>query len=279
MNHVIAERGNREDAHRWQGKGVPSGQWEPNVVAPAVVTDAEGTPLLAIGRYPRKELTALRAAFRGYPMGQTNRRGGTGFRNRSTVFGYLSRDIIKQRDGCRACAAASGAAALHGVIADSAAKLGELFADLVPERARRDQERAAAVVHDEWRLPGSPWTSGVLNDTSPLPYHYDRNNLDTWSGMVVVRRGVRGGHLHVPELNLVVECRDGDVVFFAGWHWLHGVTPIQRTAKDGYRFTAVYYTVERMRHCLSPTEEMEWARRQRTTRESDLRDAETRLGV
>lgn len=277
LTTIAADARSRDDAHLLLGKGVPSGAWEPNVRAPAVVADADtGEPVLAVGRFP-EPLGPLRRAFRSFPMGTTHRRGGAGFGNRSTTFGYVSRDIIKMRDGCRACAAAAAAPDQHATIVAAAAPMATLMSSLLPLRAGRDASRASDVVLADWRLPGSPWTSGVLNDTSPLPYHYDRNNLDTWSAMVVVRRGVDGGYLHVPEYDLVVDCRDGDVVFFPGWHFLHGVTPLRRTAKDGYRFSAVFYTVSRMTDCLPPAEEMAWARAHRTAREADLRNADARL--
>lgn len=117
----------------------------------------------------------------------------------------------------------------------------------------------------------SHWTSGVLNRTSGLAYHTDRNNFPgTWSAMVCVRRGIRGGHLRLPAYDLVVPCSDGQVVYFPGSTILHGVTPFTRAGDDAYRFTAVYYAVSGMRHCLPATVELLRARAARTDREDSI---------
>lgn len=275
MDEVRVSRGDRAAADALLGRGVPASEWEPNVRAPAlVVDDATGEPLILTDRYAG-DLASLRNAMRAYPQSTTFR--AAGIRNRSGVFGFTGRRVTMKRSGCRACNGASEAPEAHAAILAAGPVMADMLAARLPGRSADDHSVADRFILPEWRLPGCQWTSGVLNETSPLPYHYDRNNLPTWSAMVVARRGMRGGHLHVPELGLVIDCRDGDVVFFAGWHFVHGVTPIHRAAPDGYRYSAVFYTVKGMAQCLPPDEEIAWARRDRTAREGDLRSAEERL--
>jgi hypothetical protein len=114
---------------------------------------------------------------------------------------------------------------------------------------------------------------------SPLPYHYDANNLDAWSAMPVIRRGVRGGHLHVPEYGQVIACRDGDTVYFAGYNLMHGVTPLRRQDTDGYRLSAVYYAVRDLTRCLPPAEEFQQAQQKRVQREEGLLDRQRAAGL
>jgi hypothetical protein len=116
-------------------------------------------------------------------------------------------------------------------------------------------------------------TSGVINKTSTLPYHYDGNNFDMWSAMPIIRRGTRGGYLSVPEYDITIECRDGWVVFFPGFRLLHGVTPIAHVAKDAYRFTVVYYCLRGMKDCFTYAVEQAEARKRRTEREIGLASA------
>lgn len=274
---VDPEPAAREKAAALVGAGVPEPTTEPNVVAPAVVVDVAGEPLLLAARLDDDALRRFRQGALDYPMRSTAR--AVGIRNRSRVFGFGARAVVMKRNGCHLCAGALDAPAAHERLVSAAESLRDIFRKILPEEAARDENRTRLAVLPEWRIGDTQWTSGVLNRTSPLPYHYDRNNLEpVWSAMIVARRGVRGGYLHVPELGLVVECRDGDVVFFPGWKYVHGVTPLRRTARDGYRLTAVYYAVAGMAECLPPEEEMARARADRTRREGDLRPAAERLG-
>ena len=243
----------------------------------AVLLDAEtGDPVAAVGRY-RGDMGALRRAFMAYPMSTTKR--AAGIRNNSAVFGNVSRRVHMKREGCRACGGAGEAPGAHQGIVAAGEHLTNEFMELLPMVAAADRDTARAIAPD-WLIPGTPWTSGVLNDTSPLPYHYDRNNLTPiWSAMVTARRNVAGGHLHIPELDLTLECRDGDVIYFPGWHFMHGVTPMHRTAPDGYRFTAVFYAVAGMADCLPPAEETTRARRNRSLREDTLLDRQIDNGL
>jgi hypothetical protein len=203
----------------------------------------------------------------------------SGFRNKASSFGYETRSAVFKREGCRSCRVSGQAPEAHAVIAGAATILHRHLAEVLPQRAAKDMEAASLVLPD-WRIDTrAPWTSGVVNWLSPLPYHYDRNNLDAWSAMPVIRRGVRGGHLHVPEYGLTLACRDGDVVYFAGYDLMHGVTPLRRVEDDGYRVSAVYYAMRGLRHCLPAVEELGYARRRRTERETGLIDRQRRDGM
>lgn len=250
------------------------------VNAPAVIENAEtGEPLAAVGRYTG-DVGALRRAFRAYPVtaGGTIRKGA-GISNRSAVFGNVARAVHMKREGCRECNTAHQAPAAHAEILRAGANMAAELDVLVPGHSTEDRKTAGTDIDRGWLIEGTPWTSGVLNETSPLPYHYDRNNLRTWSSMVVVRRNVTGGHLHIPELGVTLACRDGDTVHFPGWQYMHGVTPMERTAADGYRHTAVFYTVRGFADCLPPDQEMRRARQSRSAREDTLLDRQEASGL
>ena len=272
---IVVERGDRAEAEAVLREAAPDLPADQGWDGPTVYVDQMGNPIAAVGRY-RGDMGALRQAFRAYPMSTTKRTAG--IRNVSAVFGYVSRRVHMKREGCRACGGAGEAPGAHQAIMDAGQWLTAELGDLCPDVYAADQ-RTAEPIHPEWRIPGTHWTSGVLNDTSPLPYHYDRNNLPTWSAMIVARRDVEGGHLHIPELNLTIPCRDRDVVYFPGWNYVHGVTPMRRTRPDGYRYTAVFYTVAGMQTCLPPAEETARARQHRSHREDTLlaRQAENGL--
>jgi hypothetical protein len=252
--------------------GPAVGDWpvarEPTLGLASKVFDAASGELVLITAPYTGDVKAYRAACLAMPTSTTYR--ASGIRNDSQVFGYVGRRAVLKREGCRACSAADDAPEAHAVLCEAAAHLAEQFAALHPDQAARDRAQAAAV-HDDWKLAGSPWTSGVLNKTSALGYHFDRNNFPgSWSAMICLRRGVDGGHLHLPKYDVVIPCLDGQVVYFPGSLLMHGVTPFTVSRIDGYRFTAVYYSVAGMAHCLPAADELGAAQAARTAREDRI---------
>lgn len=245
----------------------------------------EGETIALVDRLPDELHRLMRWAVLAWDKTVTS--GGVmrskGLRNRAGVFGFLAANPILQRPVCGECGGARAEPEAHRVLCRAAMWLADNLAHRLPEQYARNQE-AVAPVDPVWRLPGGLWTSGVVNSTSALPYHRDRNNFDVWSAMPIVRRGTRGGYLHLPELTLAAEplvlpCGDGDVVYFNGQAWMHGVTPIVRAQDDGYRFSVVYYPVRKMANCLPPKEEVERANKRRTEGERTLIERQRKSGL
>jgi hypothetical protein len=256
----------------------PVNAMEPTVESPAKLVDVDtGESLAFVLRCDQEQMTRLRQAARQYPMSTTLR--SSGLRNLSNAFGYISRNAVLRREGCRSCSGSIEAPDAHQALVDAAATFSAMFAEVFPSRAQADQELAGAAILPEWRMAGTQWTSGVLNETSSLPYHRDANNLPTWNAMVVMRRGTRGGHFDIPEYGQTLACRDGDVVLMPAYKTLHGVTPIRKVDPDGYRYIAVYYSVARMRACLSFEEETAFARATRSEREDTLLERQRESGM
>lgn len=253
----------------------------PTVSAGTIARDPDGCTLLAVAKYG-PGLADVRAAARAYPAGNTLRSNGV--RNLSRSFGYLSRNQILQRNACRSCSGATEAPGQHLALVNAAARLAEIATRFYPDRFAEDAALVAAAVLPEWRMsPAAPWTSGVVNFDSPLPYHYDRNNFDVFSSMITFRRGIRGGHLHCPQwafpdgTPVVLDCADGDVTMFNGQAVLHGVTPFEMLQPTSYRISAVFYAVHRMKECLPFPEEIAFGRRSRSDREDNWRATQEAL--
>lgn len=240
---------------------------EPTHEGPLLARTEDGAPAFALLPYAG-DLAELRKAIMNYPCDSTTRRAA-GIRNQSRVFGFISRSPVLRRAACSACNGAIEYPEAHAGIVNAATTLAQMLTEAFPEVAAAQRETLEAV-QPEWRLPGGMWTSGVLNKTSNLAYHYDRNNFDAWSAMPVVRRHTRGGHLHIPRLNVVLKLNDGDVLFFNGQEWVHGVTPIEMLKPDAYRYSCVYYPVKKMKQCLPWEEEIAHAQAWRTKNEADL---------
>lgn len=244
--------------------GTEVGERAPNVATPGVWTDAEtGEPVLAY--FPLGPVADLRRAVRAVDIRETYR-AASGKRNASRVFGWSPRRPVQRREACNSTSFAKEQPAEQATLDRWAVKLLDLLRGVDPAIADRDEATMREVLPD-WRMAGTTWTSGVVNQNSQLPYHRDGFNFPTWSAMPVLRRACDGGHLHLPEYDLTVACRDGWGVFFCGNALVHGVTPMRLTAPDGYRFSVVYYALRGMKDCHTFAEETRHAQRMRTERE------------
>jgi len=215
-------------------------------------------------------IAKYRQAILNAPM-TTTPRAQTGFRNISRVFGNAPRASFKRRESCRAASLAYDAPDIHNELIEITDNLVEMLKKYVPEQFELDILEMEQVEQD-WRISkNSLWTSGVINKASALPYHRDRNNFETWSAMPVIRRGMRGGMLHMYGYDQTVECRDGSVTMFNGYRYVHGVTPMKPVQKDAYRFSVVYYALRGMKDChTTALEERQYAQKKRTERENEM---------
>lgn len=269
-----------EDAKQLLNKPVRE-HYEPNAAPrsewPAVYYDADtGDDVMALFEFPG-EIDDFRWACRTTKQSTVLRAGG--IRSDTAAFGAVSRSGMMRRAACSACALSAQQPKQHEIICGVAAQLWTRLQE-VSEFAAAATRLPLAEVHPAWRMGLSPWTSGVLNDTAALPYHYDKNNYPgAWSVMPSLRRLVTGAHLHFPEYGITLATGDGDVQAFAGSLLVHGVTPLRRELPGGYRFSCVFYPVHSMRNCLPPEEEIEHARQSRTATEDTLLERQREAGL
>jgi hypothetical protein len=192
----------------------------------------------------------------------------------NAVFGWSPPLPARQREHCIGCRPNLIAPGVMDALAVVARQADASMREHQPEAWQHLQETGAEIGPD-WRFPGTGWTSCIINETAQLPYHVDGGNTaGTWSAMVVIRRFVTGGHLHLPDHGLTVPCDHGTTILFCGQQHLHGVTPFSRTRHDGYRWTCVFYQRTGMRGCGTPAEELAKAKAKRTEREHKLAQAE-----
>jgi hypothetical protein len=151
----------------------------------------------------------------------------------------------------------------HAVICEFGQLLAGIYREFAPETFER-HAKAISGIRSEYLIPGTPFTSGIVNQNNPLGYHYDRGNFEgVMSCMVVFRDLVEGGTLNVPALGAGFSLDDGAFLLFDGQRWLHGVTPIKRLTSKAYRYSVVYYALRAMERCGSAEEELRKARRAR----------------
>lgn len=238
---------------------------EANVTRPTVFTNG-GEPILAYLPVPNK--TELRRAVMGINYNPTPR--ASGMNSMSRTFGASPRRPVYGREGCHQSSVMSENPDAGKTLSEWATNLENMLREFAPAIADNNKAVLEAVKTD-WRMgENSLWTSGVINRSSRLPYHRDSFNFPTWSAMPVLRRNMQGGYLSVPEYNLTLACRDGYAVFFPGHELVHGVTPMQPTSEDGYRYSIVYYALKGMKDCFTHAIETEYAKNKRTEREREM---------
>lgn len=239
-----------------------------NVTTPTVVVDDDtGQPVLAY--LPLPDVGPLRRAVLRFHYDMSMIRSN-GRRNVARTFGYGPRRPVYRREGCNVTQLQTEAPAEHAAVMAYATQLRAVLGEVAPGIVAEARETMTQVDAD-WKLGESDlWTSGVINSNSRLPYHRDAMNFPVWSAMPVLRRNMTGGHLSVPEYDLVLPCRDGWGVFFPGYELVHGVTPMTPTRPDGYRYSLVYYALRGMQDCFSYAAEQEYAKKRRTAREKEI---------
>ncbi len=187
----------------------------------------------------------------------------------SCTFGYLPRNPLFH-DFCKMSKWHSFDQRTHTTAMAHAALVDRYYALHNPGVYARHKKEVHARVNASWRMGDSVFTSGIVNKSTPLAYHFDGGNFkDVWSGMLTFKRGIEGGDLALPEYDVVIKLRDRSLLLFDGQGLMHGVTPITRTQANGYRYTAVYYSTLSLWQCLPPGEELQRVRGKRDAMESN----------
>lgn len=212
---------------------------------------------IAMRRDLRKMIQAVRWDDAGEGGNQTRLNG---MRYMSRVFGYTEAKPLRQRYGCSPSVLYRGEPHLARLLDALAQRFWAVFARRWPDVAERHRAIVEANVHSDWRVGGTPWTSGIINNTAALPYHRDSGNLDgTLSAMLSVRKHVKGGGLHLPEYDVTLAVPNGSLIIFDGNTVWHGVTPFVFQRKDAYRYTLVWYAKAGFREAGAAADEAERA--------------------
>ena len=267
--HRVKRIMSEEEATNIVGTVVP--YLEPNCKEAGIwIDDETEEPILAYLPM-EEEVSYLRRSVLNIKYGVTKRQS-LGIENSSRTFGMAPRKVYQRRESCRPTTLAQDQPDEHAVLVAFAEKFGKMFKEFAPHLFERDAEVLnEAGLDNEWRMTDDAlWTSGVVNKASTLPYHRDGFNFATWSAMPVIRRDMDGGLLHFPEYDMTCACRDGWVLFFPGYKYVHGVTPMKPRSKDGYRYSIVYYALRGMKDCFTFAVETAKGAENRTKREEHM---------
>lgn len=225
-----------------------------------------GKPLLLYVTL-EEELKYLRWAVKSQKYAKHKRSGG--IYQVSGLFGYTPRVPLRQ-DYCTTTAMAEKYPKQHHVIYSFVENIYGYYEKYFPEEFKKHQQIVREEVLDNWTIGDTPFTSGIVNKNNPLNYHVDRGNFKgVLSNMVVLKKGVKGGHLIIPELDLGLEVKDSTLVIFNGQELIHGVSEIEYEDDKSYRYSIVYYSLESMWKCEPLEDELQRIRNRKTQREKD----------
>jgi hypothetical protein len=197
-----------------------------------------------------------------------------GLKSQSAVFGYKPRQENRQ-DYCSASAMGKNHPKEHYLISQYAQEIEKHYKEHFPETYDNHQKEVKERVKEEWVIKDTVFTSGIVNKNNQLNYHFDSGNFkNVYSNMLVFKGNVKGGHLVIPEIDISLEVADSSVTIFDGQDLLHGVSPIKYVHKDSYRYSIVYYSLQRMWQCLEINEEIGRIRKVKMEREKKRIDPE-----
>jgi hypothetical protein len=225
----------------------------------------DGEPKILYATMPKELTKNLRWAVKTIKYNENKRTNG--LKSNSKIFGYMPRRAI-QKDTWATADMANQFPKQHHVIANFATHLEKYYREYFPTILDKHYQEVQQKVRDEWTIPGTPFTSGIVNKDNQLNYHHDAGNFrGVLSNMICFKKGVKGGHLSIPEYDIRFEIGDNSLVIFDGQRILHGVTPFEKRSEKSYRITAVYYSLEQMWKCEDVDTEVYRVQEKKTERE------------
>lgn len=255
-------------------------EWEPAVrlqVADQVACDDDDLLAIvddepAVGQFTEwgqreetlKALTRfLRYGVKFQTIAKQNKRGFvrmSGIRAANEYFGTTPPEPPKKRYACRDGRLYVKHPEYRKMIDEISVAAWAYFQKQFPTQAAEHEQIVREAIHPDWLIADTPFTSGIVNDRSALPFHKDAGNLlGTWSMMLSLRANTEGGGLQIPELGINLGIPNHSLTIFEGQRFWHGVTPLVYRKPDAYRFTLVWYVKQAIRQCTCREKETERA--------------------
>lgn len=228
------------------------------------VLTENGEPILYYGRIKsdeeiKKSLTEIKYS--------KHFRTGT-LATHSRTFGFAPRVAIR-RDYCSEAALSRDFPAANKQVLSYTQQCEAIYQQHFPEKYAYHHSLIEGKIMPQWRINGrSIFTSGIINKNNVLRYHYDAGNFkNVMSNMITFRKDTGGGALVFPEYRFAIPCEDSTIAIFDGQKILHGVTSLKSFSSEAYRYTIVYYSLDRMCNCLTIEQELERIQNLKSKRE------------
>ena len=180
-----------------------------------------------------------------------------GLVTQSEIIGYRPRMVgLAGKKTCSKTAFGNKYKSIEDDLFAVAKSAEKLYNEYAAERYKNHADLAENV-RSEYLMPETHFTSGIINKNNPLKYHLDTGNFkDVFSIMLGLKKDIKGGYLHIPELKVNLKISNGSLSMFDGQRFVHGVTPMVGTTEKSYRFTIVFYSLVQMWNCLETSLEV-----------------------
>jgi hypothetical protein len=243
----------------------------------ACIVDADLDEVVAVQILGEQQLASaiaqqLRHVTQWERVGNEGRLSGISVEH--NTFGYAAPAPLRSRWACTRCRFDRNYPDAAELIYDFVYTAERRFREHAPDAYRQSAEAVLEAVPNAWLIRGTPWTSGIINNTAALPFHKDSGNIrGSWSAMIACRHGIDGGMLYLADYDVYLAVPHGSISIFDGQSVLHGVTPFTVTSHDAWRYTLVAYAKSGMKSCApNPADEVERAAIRAT--DADRRKAE-----
>jgi len=121
----------------------------------------------------------------------------------------------------------------------------KIYEKILPEMYQQQQDYFDSNVEKKWHFGGCPFTSTISNFDIAAPYHIDKRNIKNTCNIIFNRKiNAIGGDLSVPAYGHVIESADLSMIVYPAWRDMHGVTPIKKLQKNGYRNSHIFYPLQ-----------------------------------
>ena len=174
----------------------------------------------------------------------------SGLRVEHRVFGFTPPAPMRRRYGCSRSTFNIEYPEAMQTISEFCILSEWVFRTFAPDVHERTGAAVRETIPNAWRMAGTLWTSGIINNTASLPYHRDSANVPhSWSSMLGVRKRMDGGFLHLADYDVYLAIPHGSISIFDGQSVIHGVTPMRPVGPNPYRYTCVTYAKSIMSRC------------------------------
>lgn len=225
-----------------------------------ICVDSDGQYLIGMFKLP-SGVDELRGALSRIRFLTTERTGG--MLTTSRIFGYSPR-IAMRNDYCTKTSLQREHPQESEIVQKFAVELEQFYKRFSGMTYEEHKAKTEKVLPD-YKMQETLFTSGIINKNNPLPYHKDSGNFpDCYSCMIMVKEGIVGGRLSLPEYDVKFDIPDGYMIMFDGQKLVHGVTPIIKLHENAHRYTLVYYSLKGFWQCLTEEEELKRIRRKKT---------------
>lgn len=206
-------------------------------------------------------------------FGGTTRVGAKSLYHKSQLFGYTPRSPLR-RNWCSICALAREKPELYQRLVAWGKTAVELLEREAPEALAEYWGHVnAAGIAKSWLLPGTPFSTAQINESSAVAYHLDAADVpDTWNVLFIINSQMSGGLTVLPRFRLAFSASGFAFCGFPTVAEVHGVTPLVKRSPAAFRYAMIFYTMTAMGKCGSPEEELDRIRNWSTKSEAKIRE-------